>query len=343
MLKEFIFEESTDFNGCHAATIADTGDGKLLAVWFAGSHEGNDDVAIWGSHYSGQCWRKPQKFIKVSQEPHWNPVLFNDGCGKLHLYFKVGNSIPDWRTWHMLSWDNGITWEKPEELVPGDKSGGRGPVKNKPIMLDNGNIIAPGSIEKKGLWQAFADLSCDGGITWTKSNLISLLNPAKGVLGIIQPTLWESRPGSIHMLLRSNCGKICRSDSSDGGRNWSDAYPIALPNNSSGIDLAKLPDGRLVLICNPISDVRVRTPLSIMLSSDNGKNWDKFCDIEDDNVKVGNIVKQDGGEFSYPSIIYCNGKISAVYTWHRKRICFWQMTFDELLGLLPSEPILAGG
>ncbi len=35
--------------------------------------------------------------------------------------------------------------------------------------------------------------------------------------GVIQPTLWESSPGHIHMLLRSTRGAIFRSDSIDYG------------------------------------------------------------------------------------------------------------------------------
>ena len=35
--------------------------------------------------------------------------------------------------------------------------------------------------------------------------------------GVIQPTLWESIPDQVHMLLRSTEGMIYRSDSKDGG------------------------------------------------------------------------------------------------------------------------------
>ncbi len=341
MHKEFIFKQCPGFAGCHAATIAEAGNGDYLAVWFAGTHEGNDDVGIWGSRRIGNTWREPRQIVKVSPEPHWNPVLFNGKNGSLHLFFKVGRDIPTWQTWHMLSFDNGKNWLAPKELITGDL-GGRGPVKNKPIILSNGNFLAPGSVEKKKLWQAFADLSSDGGSSWTRSNLINLPNPEKNGQGVIQPTLWESVPGHVHMLLRSSCGRICRSDSMDGGRTWCSAYPISLPNNSSGIDLVKIPDGRLVLICNPVSDSTIRTPLSIMISADNGNCWEKFCDVEDDDVKVGDIVKQDGGEFSYPSIIYSEGRVLAVYTWHRRRIAFWEAGVGELSESLSEQAVFAG-
>src|SRR3546814_13002149 len=58
--------------------------------------------------------------------------------------------------------------------------------------------------------------------------------------GVIQPALWESAPGKVHMLLRSSAGVICRSDSEDYGKTWSPVYKTDLPNPNSGIDATKL-------------------------------------------------------------------------------------------------------
>ena len=155
----------------------------------------------------------------------------------------------------MRSKDDGISWSQPEELVAGDCSGGRGPVKNKPIMLIDGTIAAPASIERKK-WEAFVDLSKDGGYSWTRSEIvpmedISIDDKHSGNhFGLIQPTMWESAPGKVHMLLRSNHGFIYRSDSVDNGQTWCKAYATELPNNNSGIDLAKLKDGTLALVYN---------------------------------------------------------------------------------------------
>src|SRR3954464_11411947 len=48
---EFIFEKAP-FASSHASTIAET-KGGLIAAWFGGSDEGEKDVGIWTSHYSG--------------------------------------------------------------------------------------------------------------------------------------------------------------------------------------------------------------------------------------------------------------------------------------------------
>ena len=54
------------------------------------------------------------------------------------------------------------------------------------------------------------------------------------------------------MLVRSSNARIYRSDSKDYGKSWCPLYPTDMPNNNSGIDLIKLPDGALVLAYNPV-------------------------------------------------------------------------------------------
>ena len=83
----------------------------------------------------------------------WNPVLFRKEDGKIILFYKVGKLISEWVTWYMESEDEGHTFSEPQELVPGD-IGGRGPVKNKPIRLSDGTVLAPGSLEGE-LWDGY--------------------------------------------------------------------------------------------------------------------------------------------------------------------------------------------
>jgi predicted neuraminidase len=104
----------------------------------------------------------------------------------------------------------------------------RGPVKNKILLAADGTWIAPGSIEDDRHWDAFVDCSDDNGKSWhfspvplehydnasaRYSHLWQGLkdealweNDLSRVLrwdGVIQPSLWESSPGHIHMLMRS--------------------------------------------------------------------------------------------------------------------------------------------
>ncbi|MBR4847374.1 MAG: exo-alpha-sialidase, partial [Phascolarctobacterium sp.] len=251
MKKEFIIVKlPTDF--CHASTVIKTPDG-LLSCWFGGTHEGKADVAIWTSRKFEGKWAAPVK-LADGAESNWNPVLFYNYQGKLHLFYKEGQHISDWQTYLMTSEDDGKTWSEPCEMVTGDVSGGRGPVRNKPITLSNGSVVAGGSIEK-GIWSAFVDVSADGCNTWEKSAPIEIAGLSYKVgektaesniavseqsfygRGVIQPSLWESTAGRVHMLLRSSEGYIYRADGEDYGKTWSDAYKTELPNNNSGLDL----------------------------------------------------------------------------------------------------------
>jgi predicted neuraminidase len=323
-IHEHIVEEARPFRQCHASTLVALGPGEFLAAWFAGSREGRPDVAVWGATRRGGRWSAPRLLAKVADCAHWNPVLFRAPAGEVHLFFKVGETIPAWETWRQISRDDGETWGEPEPLVTGGR-GGRGPVKNKPIVLSDGAWLAPASIEGEGRWDAFVDRSEDDGRTWIASDLIPLHRASHAGLGVIQPTLWESAPGQVHMLLRSTSGRVCRSDSADGGRTWSAVYPTALPNNNSGLDLARLPSGALALAYNPVAgDWAARTPLSISLSLDNGATWPRRLDLE-----------TEAGEYSYPAIIATGADgLAVTYTWRRERVAFW----SGAVGDLPLAP-----
>ena len=318
---QHIFEEESQFAQCHASTICPLPDGQIAAAWFGGTHEKAPDVAVWFSRRVNGVWSRPVIAADAEHVPCWNPVLFLDG-DRLLLFYKVGNEIPSWQTFVKESLDFGESWSKERELVPGD-FGGRGPVKNKPIRLADGAILAGASTEE-GCWDCFADRSEDGGKTWKRSANVPIDHAKLKGMGIIQPTLWQSKDGSVHMLIRSSEGVIYRSDSADGGRNWCPAYPTDLPNNNSGIDLTRLEDGRLVLVCNPVlGNWAARTPIVFQVSSDDGQTWGTPQIL--DHVTEGTCGIDAG--FSYPAVVARENEIFLTYTWKRKNIAYWRIQF----------------
>ncbi len=313
--QEFIFGEDRPFSQCHASTIESLGNGEYILSWFAGSHEKNDDVGIWLSKGKPENWSPPKLLAKVRNDPHWNPVLFNAPDGRLYLYFKVGKEIDDWETWVQYSENKGESWSKPKELVEGDR-GGRGPVRNHILVLSDGTWLAPASIEKNKVWNAFVDRSTDAGKTWTATDTLELDRKLVVGEGVIQPALWESKEGHVHMLLRTSAGKIGRSDSFDHGKTWSPLELTDLPNNNSGIDVAQIDENTLALAYNPVGENwGARYPMQIAVSFDNGKTW-----------PMTKVVEQGEGknEFSYPSLIYEDGYLVLCYTWNREKVAFWR-------------------
>lgn len=319
-VKDFVFQKNENFEQCHASTIAKIDEETFITAWFGGTEEKHDDVGIWFSKGQPGDWSEPAEIAKVREDAHWNPVLFKAPDGQIILFFKVGKEIPEWETWYMVSSDGGDTWSAAEELVPGDR-GGRGPVKNKPIVLSNGDWLAPASHEAGG-WNVFTDRSTDDGKTWTASEYVPIDSTEFSGEGAIQPTLWESSPGNVHMLVRTSSGVIGRSDSGDYGKTWSPLYKTSLPNPNSGIDLVKVPDGTLVLAYNPDGkNWGDRAPLTLAVSEDNGETWPYKLDIE---------TGEPDDEFSYPSVISKGDTVTVVYTWQREKVALWSGTVDQI-------------
>ena len=324
-LKEFVCNPLPTANA-HASTVLPLPDGSVVAAWFGGTKEKDDDVDIWFARRDENGWGEPGVVSYAKHLPHWNPVLFLGKNGEIRLFFKVGKNIPSWRTFVSVSTDGGRSFGKPEELVAGDKSGGRGPVKNKCIRLSNGRILAPASFENRG-WNCFVDISDDDGITWRKTPKIrteretpmfNRLNAyTSNKIPMIQPTLWESENGKVHMLTRTPVGRIYRSDSDDYGETWCQAYATDLPNNNSGIDLVKTPDGSLWLLSNPVEENwGERSPLTLQKSVDNGTTWETVLVLEEE--------KKDS-EFAYPAIEYFDGSLYVTYTWERLNVAYWKI------------------
>jgi predicted neuraminidase len=328
----------------HASTVVRTG-GATLAAWFAGTREGTPDNRIWLSRRADDqdSWDDP---VAVTDEAvaHWNPVLAPGPDGALWLLYKKGARISAWATWFRRSTDGGRTWRAAAELVPGDE-GGRGPVKNPPLLLADGTWLAPGSVERWegcGSWECFVDLSTDAGRTWTASPVPLDRSALRGA-GVIQPALWQA-DGGIHALMRSTEGRAFLSRSTDGGRTWSPAAPTALANNNSALTVVALPDGRVACVHNPVSgDWGVRCPLSVSVSADGGRSWTERITVEDGRTPIdadparapqpppgermfdagdGGVLTSGVGEYSYPSAVLDpeHEQLVITYSWQRRGI-----------------------
>ena len=300
MRSDFVFEHAP-FQQCHASTIVETAQGDFLAAWFGGPHEGAKGVAIWMSRSSGGHWSEPAIAAAERDVPAWNPVLFRGRDNRIWLFYKFGPSPDTWTGAYRISSDNGRIWGEPVRLP----AGMLGPIKDKPILLANGDIVAGSSVESYESWSGWVERSTDGGETWTKYGPIVI--PGEPY-GLIQPALVELRPNVLRLFARTRQGYIYTADSTDGGRAWTGARPTSLHNPNSGIDCVRLADGRLMMVYNHSS--RERSPLNVAISSDGGETWTPFAELE-----------TSPGEFSYPAVIQAsNGDVHITYTWKRERI-----------------------
>ncbi len=299
---EFIFEKAP-FLKCHASTIVELKNGDFLAAWFGGSDEGATDVAVWGARKAAGSWSAPVELARESGAAIYNPVLFHTRDGVLWLSYKFGRSPSSWTGALRSSGDEGATWS-PIRHLP---AGLYGPIKNKPLVLDDGTVVAGTSVESFNSWACWVERSTDNCRSWTRFGPIAF--PGEDY-GIIQPTIFPTGAGRLRMLVRSTqrIGRICYADSSDGGKSWTEARVTSLPNPNSGIDAVALKDGRVVLVYNHTE--RGRTPLNASVSKDGGTTWTMFQTLE-----------SGPGEFSYPAVIQsADGDVHITYTWNRLRI-----------------------
>jgi predicted neuraminidase len=304
---EFIFE-SAPFPSAHASTIVETRDG-LAAAWFGGTREGANDVGIWMSRRAGGKWSPPVEVATGTQAdgsrfPTWNPVLFELRTGELALFYKVGPNPRQW--WGMVrtSSDEGRTWSAARRLPDGIL----GPIKNKPVRLPDGTVVAPSSTEtpeSPSTWRVHFERSGDAGATWTVSRPAA--GTASGPIDAIQPSILMHAGGRLQAVGRTRSGRVFETWSDDRGHTWTPLTLLELPNPSAGTDAVTLKDGRHLLVYNHTP--KGRTPLNIAISRD-GKTWD-----------VAHVLESEPGEYSYPAVIQtADGLVHVTYTWRRERI-----------------------
>jgi len=260
-------------------------------------------VGIWVSRLDSGTWSRPVEVADGVMSPQrrypcWNPVLFQPKQGPLVLFFKVGPTPDQWWGEMMVSGDGGRRWKDRRRLPPHVM----GPIKNKPIQLDDGRVLCGSSSEHDG-WRVHVEITRDS----REWSVVGPLNdPAK--IAVIQPTLLTYPDGRIQMLCRTRRERfVAQCWSRDGGKTWSEMTATALPNPNSGIDAVTLADGRQLLVFN--NTKRGRTPLNVATSKD-GKHWDVVLTLE-----------SQPGEYSYPAVIQTSdGLVHTTYTYRRESI-----------------------
>ncbi len=292
-----------------------------MVAWFAGTAEGNQDVAIWYSKKMDTQWTTPIVLVRESNTPCWNPVLFYTNDQRLWFYYKYGNHPTTWSAARKYSDDHGVTWSKTEYLP----AGLYGPIRAKPLVLANGVVVSGTSVESYHNWAVWVERSTDHGKTFQKIGPITVpdntaqLETDKGSAddfdwnkthGIIQPSIVTLSKKHLRLYARSTArtGRIVVADSHDQGKTWTQGRPIQVLNPNSGIDASTLSDGRIILVYNNTAEGR--SPLNVAVSKD-GEQFKMIYTLED----------TPGGEFSYPNVIQSSdGLIHITYTWLRQRI-----------------------
>ncbi|MEX2397599.1 MAG: exo-alpha-sialidase [Balneolales bacterium] len=342
----------------HAAFLTLLSDGSLACAWFGGTLEGKSDISIHAAILKSDAgtWGPAHQLTSDSDHSEQNPVIFQTPNNDLLLFNTAqpaGNQDESRVFMRSLELNNGT-------LVSGTP---------RDIDLPNGTFIrAPIQIRNDGAW-LLPLFRCNprDGVRWNGSydTAAVAVSHDKGENWSVEDV--PDSPGSVHMTpielgdnkmaafyRRRQADFVHRSESRDGGHTWSSPVPTEVPNNNSSIGVTRLHDGRIAMVCNPMSasmspdrrdslydelgenDARPdasngcrpiwgvpRGPLSLFISEDQGNSFPHQMVIENSSGTClsNNSIDGKNKELSYPVILQRpDGNIDFAYTLYRRAI-----------------------
>lgn len=296
----------------HPASIEELANGDLYIAYHGGEAEYDRDTAVFGLRLvkGTTKWSQPKAIADTPNRGEGNGVIWQEPGGLTWLFFvsRYGETWSDSIIKYKYSMDGAQTWSDPEiiSFVKGLM------VRSQPIQLANGDFLLPIYHERGTDKEHVGEASTSLFARFSKeTKRWSFTEEVHSRLGNIQPAVVQLDANHFLAYCRRGGGYghvpdgfIVRTESRDGGRTWSPGADTKFPNPNSAIDLIKLRNGQLVMIYND-SFYGERMPLTMRVSSDNGKTW----------PHVRNIVNKPGDTAAYPYMIEtADGRIHGVYT-----------------------------
>jgi sialidase-1 len=259
----------------------------------------------------GRTWGDRQ----VMQPNEWKHNVKHPNLVRLSakeiLFFYVGwDSSTDRNVFMRRSLDNGQTWS---EQVQVSEPGWYCNNADHALRLSTGRVVLPahgpyaekyigGAPYQGGELHSFVFYSDDGFKTWHRS---ADSMTAKG-RGCHEPAIVELKDGRLMCFLRNTNQCLYRSYSEDGGIHWSKPGPTELPSPESPPLVKRIPTtGDLLLLWNNVASPSnwPRTPLSAVISKDEGKTWQNFRDLEN----------RKDVDAAYPSVTFVGDEALVAY------------------------------
>lgn len=264
----------------HAASMAELPDGRLRAVWFAGSREGAKDVAIHTSVFDPRLgrWSPESTVIDRAQlmaglgryvRKLGNAVLRVDADGRLRLYM-VTVSFGGWgasRLSVITSDDLGESWSAPQLLVTSPFLNISTLAKGTPIPMTQGVIGLPVYHEFLGKFGELLQLD-------HSDRIVGKQRISRG-RSAIQPVLLVASPTEAGALLRNTDRaapqQLWFSETDDAGRSWMPLESSGFANSGSAVGAVVINPQAWLAVSN--CNDEMRDDLCVQTSSDQGHSW----------------------------------------------------------------------
>jgi predicted neuraminidase len=269
----------------HPACITEFKNGNLYLVYYGGAGEYAVDTGVFGSRLKkgDTHWSAPKLIASDPFRSVGNGVIWQAPDGLVWLFYVVrwGDTWSTSRIQAKVSKDNGTNWS--DSFVLAQDEGMM--VRNKPIVLDSGEYLLPvyretgHNTEVVGAGSTSQFLRFDPKTKhWSPSGII------RSKKGNIQPAVVQIDSKYLVAYCRRGGGYdpvkdgyIVRSESRDGGWNWTEGVDSKFPNPNSAIEFLKLKSGNLFLLYN--DSMNDRTHLTAALSADRDKTWTQHHNI----------------------------------------------------------------
>ena len=352
----------------HAAFLVRLPDGDLACSWFGGSLEGKSDISVYASILSegANTWGPAARLTDLPDRSEQNPVIFVSPERDIFLFntAQPAGNQDEARVWmRRLTREGAIL--VPGEGAPTDLPPGtfiRGPVH----VRDDGAWMLPlflCNARAGARWTGAHDtaamgVSTDQGKSWQVTEVPDSL----GAVHMTPVDLGEGRLAAFYR--RRQADAVHRSESHDGGRTWSAPTPTDVPNNNSSICAARLQDGQIAMVCNPISAAQSkarraslydelgedddrpdadggcrpiwgveRAPMALCISRDGGRSFPIRHVIEDGpgTCLSNNSLDGKNKELSYPALLpRPDGGLDIAYTYHRRAIRHTRLSAEDM-------------
>lgn len=294
----------------HASTARQLVDGRLQAAWFTGTSEGKPDVVIrmaefdgrWQNHRTVLTRTQLQQLLGQSVRKLGNPVLLTLDEQNAML-FVVSVGLGGWATAQInvfTSADNGQSWQFASQPTVSAFLNMSSLVRNRPVLLTNNQIGLPAYHELATTYPQWMVFNQRGKLLdqqrLTTSN------------DLLQPVVHLAEDGSFQMWARP--GHLGTVQYSQGKLNSIEpATDSDIINGSSGLDVIRLQDDRLLMAVN---DAAKRNRLSLYLSQD-GESW-----------QLWQVVRESDDQhdrYGYPWLEQTtDGSVHLFYTENRRAI-----------------------
>ena len=271
-------------------------DGGILFIYSRYYGESSSDYApaYLAGRYSydgGKTWSNEDKIV-VKNEGRMNVMsvsLLRLKTGEIALFYAKKNSEEDCTPMMRISKDEAVSWSEPISCIT-DKKGYFVLNNDRVIQLKNGRLLMPVSLHQAPgeKWKNQGDLYCyfsdNNGKTWRSSEKV----PNTTDIITQEPGLIEMKNGNIMMYIRASGGFQQLSFSSDKGRTWSHIEPSNIPSPLSPASIEIIPEtGNWLLVWNNNNGTNLeikdkRTPLTLAISKDEGRSWEKLKNIQED-------------------------------------------------------------